>query len=64
MPKKNKNVTEENETPIWLVDNGKIDEPLFCEWFAEKYALMYTNGFFYNLRGELKLSTITYKPQC
>ncbi len=58
MTKKRKNITEENERPVWLVDNGKIDEPLFCEWFAGKYALMYTNGFFYNLRGELKLSTI------
>lgn len=53
-------MTDKNKTsePYWVDERGKIDEPIFCECFANDYGLIFVSGLFYNLHGELKLSTI------
>lgn len=50
--------------PKWVTSNYKINEPLFCKFFTEEFALACMNGIFYNYEGaidEKVLKTVIYK---
>lgn len=51
-------------SPHWVTDKGKIDEPAFCEYFADEYGLACMNGMFYNYMGAVEekvLRTVIYE---
>jgi len=55
---------KELSNPSWILKNGKVNEPLFCDYFKALRNILYFNSKFYDLNGEISeeaLSTLIYK---
>lgn len=46
-------ITQNQEKIKWLDSNGKINEPAFCQYFTCNRDLLYANGKYYCVDGEI-----------
>ena len=52
---------DEEESPSWVDDKGKILEAAFCEYFLEKHPLMCLKQILFDLDGEVDEDKLIYE---
>lgn len=51
-------ITQNREKIKWLDSTGKINEPAFCQYFTSDRDLLYANGKYYCVDGEIDVQTL------
>lgn len=49
------------ESPAWLEEKGKINEPLFCKELVGNYPIIFSENRFYDYNGEVSEDIISHK---